>query len=94
LLAWNPTFPRDGAPNIASASEALALLALRLPDHAKLLGETGVRPALSTLERPGTAAIAAGQRASDPSAWGLLLEAAAKRGLPKTAAPAPTRGSE
>lgn len=79
LLAWNPVFPRDGAPNISSASEALALLELRLPGHAELLGETGAGPALSTLERLGTASVAAGKRPSDPSSWGLLLEAAAKR---------------
>ena len=80
LLAWNPVFPRDGAPNGSSASEALALLELRLPDHAEVLGETGVRPALATLERLGTAALARGKRPSDPSAWGLLLEAAARHG--------------
>jgi len=82
LLAWNPSFPRDGAPNTASASEALALLELRMPDHAKILGETGVRPALLTLERLGTASLAAGKAAGDPSSWGLLIEAAAKRRLP------------
>lgn len=78
LLAWNPIFPRDGAPNISSASEALALLDLRLPNHVQVLGETGVPSALATLERLGTAAIAAGKRPSDPSAWGLLIEAAAR----------------
>lgn len=79
LLAWNPTFARDGAPNTSSAGEALALLELRLPDHVKVLGATETRPALLTLERLGTAAIAAGKRPGDPSAWGLILEAAAAR---------------
>lgn len=79
LLAWNPTFPRDGAPNISSACEALALLELRQADHARLLGETSVRPALLTLERLGTATLATGKVPGDPSAWGFLLEAAARR---------------
>lgn len=79
LLAWNPTFPRDGAPNISSASEALVLLELRLPEHAQILGETGVRPALLTLERLGAAMLAVGKIPGDPSAWGLVVEAAARR---------------
>lgn len=92
LLAWNPTFPRDGAPNISSASEALALLELRLPNHAQVLGDTGMSPALRTLERLGTTALAAGMPPGDPSSWGLLIEAAAKRGPRRTAATARPHG--